>query len=314
MVVNDIESDLENLGYLLRYDSVYGRFEKEVNAAKQGINIDENHIGFHSEKDIRDVPWKDYDLDLIIEATGVSNNVLGARDLVSKAAVPKVVVTNADKSVDITIVISVNNSEYNKAIHSVVSSSICDVNAIAPVLSILDEHFGVASALISTLHPWLSYQNLLDGPISSVASPGHSWSDYALGRSSVGNLIPKETTAGTATQRVLPSLMGKIEAISYRVPTHIVSASDFSINLNKSITFSNIEEVFNDATNLWPNVISLNKEALVSGDFAKMIQSCIIDLNKTKIINGNFVKLISWYDNEWAYSNRVLDVARLIKK
>lgn len=312
IVVNDIEPDLENLGYLLRYDSVYGRFAKNIQINEGSISVDGTNIDFFSNQKIENVPWENYDLDIVIEASGVSHNVLGAKELTQTSRVPKIVVTNAHKSVDSTVVISVNDAEFNTDLHSVVSSSICDVNAIAPVLHFIDKHFGVDSALISTLHPWLSYQNLLDGPISSVASPGHSWSDYALGRSSVGNLIPKDTTAGGAAERVLPHLAGRIDAISYRVPTHIVSASDFSINLKKSVSISDLEDIFCRAAEIWPEVIAVNKEALVSGDFVMTAQSCIIDLNKTKIVGGKFVKLISWYDNEWAYSNRVLDVARLI--
>jgi glyceraldehyde 3-phosphate dehydrogenase len=312
VVVNDIESDLQNLGYLLRYDSVYGRFARHIQVNEDSITIDGTKVDFFSERRIQDVPWENYDLDIVIEASGVSDNVLAAKELTQTSRVQKVVVTNGHKSVDSTIVMSVNDAEFNSDIHSVVSSSICDVNAIAPVLHFIDKHLGVDSALISTLHPWLSYQNLLDGPISSVASPGHNWSDYALGRSSVGNLIPKDTTAGAAAERVLPQLAGRIDAISYRVPTHIVSASDFSINLKKSVSISDLEDIFCKAAEIWPQVIAVNKEALVSGDFAMTAQSCIIDLNKTKIVGGKFVKLISWYDNEWAYSNRVLDVARLI--
>lgn len=310
--MNDIESDIDNLSYLLKYDTVYGRFERNVKSFQNSLNIDSDEIVFYSASNIQEVPWETYDLDLVIEASGVSNNILQAKTLIETSKVPKIVVTNSHNLVDTTIVISVNESQYDKNMHNLVSSSICDANAIAPVLHFLDKALGVDSALVSTLHPWLSYQNLLDGPISSVASPGHNWSDYALGRSSVGNLIPKDTTAGSATLRVMPQLLGRLDAISFRVPTHIVSASDFTINTRKSASFEDIKEIFTEAATLWPRVIKVNEEALVSGDFAKTVQSCIVDLNKTKIVGGKFIKLLSWYDNEWAYSNRVLDVARKI--
>lgn len=300
------------MSYLLKYDTVYGRFERNVETFQNSLKIDTNEVIFYSAGNIQDVPWEIYNLDLVIEASGVSNNILGAKTLIETSKVPKVVVTNSHNLVDTTIVISVNESHYDKKVHNIVSSSICDANAIAPVLHFLDKALGVDTALVSTLHPWLSYQNLLDGPISSVASPGHNWSDYALGRSSVGNLIPKDTTAGKATIRVLPHLQGRLDAISFRVPTHIVSASDFSINTRKSASFENLKEIFAEAASSWPRVIKINEEALVSGDFAKTVQSCIVDLNKTKIVGGKFFKILSWYDNEWAYSNRVLDVARKI--
>ena len=300
------------MNYLLKYDTVYGRFQRNVETFQNSLKIDTNEVIFYSAGNIQDVPWEIYNLDLVIEASGVSNNILGAKTLIETSKVPKIVVTNSHNLVDTTIIISVNESHYDKKIHNIVSSSICDANAIAPVLHFLDKALGVDTALISTLHPWLSYQNLLDGPISSVASPGHNWTDYALGRSSVGNLIPKDTTASKATIRVMPHLQGRIDAISFRVPTHIVSASDFSINTRKSASFEDLKEIFAEAASLWPSVIKINDEALVSGDFAKTVQSCIVDLNKTKIVGGKFIKLLSWYDNEWAYSNRVLDVARKI--
>lgn len=312
LVVNDIESDLLNLEYLLKYDSVYGRFAGSTKAVADSLLINEHKIKFFSESNIKDVPWEDYSLDVLIEATGVNTNILASRYLVESEKIKKIVVTNAHASVDHTIVFGANNGSYNYEEHSVVSSSICDANAIVPVLHFLNETIGIQSAMITTLHPWLSYQNLLDGPISSVSSPGHNWSEYSLGRSSVGNLILKDTTAGEATIRVLPELQGKIEAISFRVPTNNVSASDFSINLRNKTNLQDIYHIFEDAEREFPNVIMFNHESLVSSDFTGMSQSCIIDKNKMKLLDGQFLKMVSWYDNEWAYGSRVLDVAQLI--
>ena len=312
VVVNEIESDLMNLEYLLKFDSVYGRFIGITKTESDLLFINQQKIKFFSKSSIGDVPWESYNLDVLIEATGVNANIVASKTLVNSKKVKKIVVTNTHPSVDHTIVFGANNTSYENDNHSVISSSICDANAIVPVLYYLNESIGVQTGMITTLHPWLSYQNLLDGPISSVSSPGHNWSEYSLGRSSVGNLILKNTTAGEATIRVLPELEGKIDAISFRVPTNNVSASDFSINLSRQTNLEEIQGIFEAAERKYPEVIMLNHESLVSSDFTGMSQSCVIDIDKMKLINGNFLKMVSWYDNEWAYGSRVLDVAQLV--
>jgi glyceraldehyde 3-phosphate dehydrogenase len=313
VVVNDTERDLENLVYLLRFDSVYGRLNEVVTLNDAVMDVsDKQSVKFHSFSSIQDVPWKEFDVDVVVEATGVEANIKSAHHLVARGLVDRVVVTNSHQSVDETIIISVNESLYDPSLHKVVSSSICDANAIAPVLYHLDQLVGIEHASVTTLHPWLSYQNLLDGPISSVANPGHSWQEYSLGRSSVGNLILKSTTAAAATLRVLPGMQGKLDAISFRVPTANVSASDFSIVLQRPSTVDEIQAHLMSVSEQYSDVISLNSEALVSGDFSQMVQSCVIDLTKMTLSNQKHLKLVSWYDNEWAYSCRVLDVVILV--
>jgi len=311
-VVNDIEPDLANLEYLFKFDSIYGRYTGDVSRSKNSLFLSGTDVCFYSESRSKDVLWESHEIDVLIEATGVNQNVNDALEMSKSNRVRRTVVTNANPNVDITILFSVNNQEFDPELHSVVSSSICDANAIIPVLNALDNSLGIESCLVTTLHPWLSYQNLLDGPISSVSSPGHNWSEYSLGRSSVGNLILKDTTAGEATLQVLPKLKGKLEAISFRVPTNNVSASDFSVNLSQQTTLEEIISIFLAEASKFPRVVALNNESLVSSDFTGRSESCIIDQNKMKLINGKFLKMVSWYDNEWAYGNRVLDVAKLI--
>lgn len=312
VVINEIESDLLNLEYLLKFDSIYGRFAGTTRILSDSLFINEHEIKFFSKSSTKDVPWESFNLDVLIEATGVNANIVASKILVESRKVKKIVVTNAHPSVDHTIVFGANNASYEIENHSIISSSICDANAIVPVLHYLQESIGIETGMITTLHPWLSYQNLLDGPISSVSSPGHNWSEYSLGRSSVGNLILKDTTAGEATAKVLPELKGKIDAISFRVPTNNVSASDFSINLSRKTNLEEIQRIFEAAESKYPEVIMLNHESLVSSDFTGMSQSCIIDMDKMKLIGGNFLKMVAWYDNEWAYGSRVLDVAKLV--
>jgi glyceraldehyde 3-phosphate dehydrogenase len=313
VIVNDTEKDLANLAYLLRFDSVYGRLPESVIVRELTLSVGgRQEVFFYSNNRIEDVPWENFQVDVVIEATGVESNILGSHRLIEQNRVKKVIVTNAHHSVDQTIVMSVNESSYMPQLHNVVSSSICDANAIAPVLYHLDAFAGIEHATVTTLHPWLSYQNLLDGPVSSVSNPGHNWQEYSLGRSSVGNLILKNTTAAEATLKVLPQLRGRLEAISFRVPTSNVSASDFSIVLSRATSIDEIQQHLKEISKAHGGVIALNSESLVSGDFSGMNQSCVIDLTKMSLAQGKYLKLISWYDNEWAYSCRVLDVAELI--
>jgi glyceraldehyde 3-phosphate dehydrogenase len=312
VVINELDKDVANLAYLLKYDSLYGRLEGDVRADATTLTALGRTIPVFAYRDIRDVRWENYGVDVVIEATGVSANADAAHEMVAGGRVPKVVVTNAHKRVDTTIVVGVNDDAYDAARHHVVSSSICDANAVAPLLHQVDQAWGVDAAFITTLHPWLSYQNLLDGPVSSVASPGHAWQDYSLGRASVINLIPKDTTAATATCVVLPQLAGAIEAISFRVPTHIVSASDLAIKLRRPTSAAEVNAHFAEAAARRPSVMTLERESLVSSDYIRTRQSCIVDARRTKVIGDQFLKMVTWYDNEWGYSNRVLDVARLV--
>lgn len=311
VLVNDIESDINNLIYLLRFDSVYGRLDETIEIQGNLVTIgDRKPVHFLCTADIKQVPWAEFEIDVIIEATGVETNLLQSPELI-RGTTKNVIVTNAHRSIEKTVIVSVNEADFDPVQHPIVSSSICDANAIAPVLYHLDLLAGIEHASVTTLHPWLAYQNLLDGTVSSVANPGHSWQEYSLGRSSVGNLILKSTTAGTATLRVLPHLEGKLDAISFRVPTANVSASDFSITLSRKVDLGDVTDLFEDVSKRFPEVIALNREALVSSDFSRMTQSCVIDLTKMNLLRNRHLKIISWYDNEWAYSCRVLDIVAL---
>lgn len=314
VVINELDDDIANLAYLLKYDTLYGRLGMNVSVEKHSLVVNDKFIPVFSAEKITDVEWGKYNLDVLIEASGVGANVGLAHELISKKIVPKVVVTNASSNVDKTIIVGVNEREYEPSKHHVISSSICDANAVAPLLNLVDKNWGIEAVFLTTLHPWLSYQNLLDGPVSSILSPGHSWGDYSLGRASASNLIPKDTIAGVATSVVLPHLSGVIEALSFRVPTHIVSASDLAIKLKKSTTISEVNSCFEEIANKYPRIFCLEKEALVSSDYTGAQQSCIVDARRTRVIDGTFLKMVAWYDNEWGYSNRVLDVARLVNR
>ena len=184
--VNDIDSDVDNHAYLLKYDSTYGKLRNHsVSAQGDVMQVDDRPCKFYSKSDISNVPWKNHGVDVVIDSSGVAENVHSAHTLISNGDVKKVVVTHAPSAgSDVTIMVGVNHHGYDKTIHHVISSSICDANAVAPFFKVIDDAFGIELAEVTTLHPWLQYQNLLDGTVGSVSNPGHFWKDYALGRSS----------------------------------------------------------------------------------------------------------------------------------
>ena len=316
VVVNEINQDIENLAYLIKYDTIYGKLNKKVRVSKNKniIQIDDNKIKFFSKTKIHEVEWNKFGIDLLIDATGTEINVINSRKVLGKK-LSKVIITHSpDKYVDNTLILGVNEESYNYKKQHIISSSICDASAIGPVLSILDRKFGIQKGFITTLHPRLSYQNLMDGSLQSVSSPGHNWKDYSLGRDSIANLIPKNTTAIKAVNKCLKNLVGKIDGISFRVPTAIVCGSDLTIELKKEVTVEKISQLFKILSKKKNSIFGYQEECLVSIDHKGTTKSVIIDSNYIKILKKRLLKMVIWYDNEWGYSNRVLDISRLILK
>lgn len=314
-VVNDLDPNVENHAYLLKYDSTYGRFGGCVEASNGDMRMAVNgqSVCFYAAPDIADVPWMEHGVEVVIDATGVYQNVRSAQKLVQRGDVKKVIVTHAPKDgVDSTIIFGVNEHTYDPAEHHVVSTSICDANATGPVLRLLDEVYGVEHGYITTLHPWLSYQNLVDGSVRSVASPGHFWQDFSLGRASSASLIPKNTTLVEALRQVLPEVARRLDAISFRVPTGIVAASDLTLTLRRRATAADLNALFRAAAARDRRVIGYEEDHLVSIDFLGIEQSVFVDGRWTRANGGNGVKLVLWYDNEWGYANRVVDMVRLM--
>ena len=312
VVINEIDPDIKNSAYLLKYDSTYARFHGTVDAHDDKLVINGHDVQMHFERCADRVPWEKNNIDVLIDATGISENVVAAHDLV-KRGIPKVVITHSPRqNIDLTIILGVNEEEYNPQKHHVVSSSICDASAITPVLYEIDNKWCIENSFVTTLHPWLSYQNLVDGSVKSISSPGHFWQDYSLGRNSVMSLIPKDTTAGEAAIRVAPQLTGKLDAISFRVPTSIVSASDMTIQVGRDITLDELRRHFKDLAATKSRIYEYQEEYLVSIDHRGTTKSAVIDANRIKVLNNRMVKVVVWYDNEWGYSNRVVDIARMI--
>jgi len=312
VAVNDL-SDRQNLVYLYNYDSTYGKAKRRAELDSDGgLRVHGSGVGFHSERLVTDVPWEAYEVDVLVEATGVHDNVVGARKLIDADRVRKAVITHSPPDeVDRYVIMGVNDHEYDPNSDHLVSSTICDANAIAHVLVALEEAFGVTGGLVTTMHPWLSYQNLVDGPVGFQRFPGDYWSDYALGRSSVMSMIAKNTTAVTALQPILPELERRIEAISFRIPTGIVSIADLSLQLGRPTDVDQVISMLQGRFGESPYV-HLNSEQLVSVDYAGEPYSAVIDLNWIRMSGDRLLKMVLWYDNEWGYSSRVLDLAALV--
>ena len=316
VAINDLDPNLENHAYLLKYDSIYGRFHGvvETDIERKCLTVDDKDIAFYSNPHVQDVPWQEHDVDIVIEASGVKENVLAGQELI-RNGVRKMIVTHApSEGVDKTIIWGVNENQYRDAEHHVVAASICDANAIAPVLRIMQENFGVTGGFITTLHPWLPYQNLTDGSVRSISNPGHFWTDFALGRASTMSLIPKQTTAMKAVRQVLPEVGRNIEAISFRVPTAIVSSSDVTLMLDKKASAEDINNAFAKTQKQHGRVFGYSTEDLVSIDHLAIEQSVVLDSRWTTVTANGLCKLVLWYDNEWGFSNRVVDMVSMIEE
>ena len=307
VLINDINPYVDNLAYLFKYDSTYGKFQGSVESLENKIVIDNNKIPCTSYGKFSNVPWKEYGVSIVIDASGVEGNIEDAKNMVAQGEVSKVIFTHSSVETDYEVIMGVNDESLSTD-HHVVSNSICDANAIAHVIKWIDEEYGIKNGALTTLHPWLSYQNLVDGPSISQMNPGVVWSVYALGRASSDSIIPKNTTAMTATERVLPHLAGKILSFSYRIPTDIVASSDITLNLKQNTTEKEIKEFLTEKCNN-SKYLSLNYESLVSLDYEKLEESAVLDMQWLKVLD-NTVKIVLWYDNEWGYSARVLDLAK----
>lgn len=311
VAINDLNPHIDNMAYLFKYDSTYDRYEGEVKVENNSIVIDGNSAAFSSKNDIAAVDWDALGVDVVIDSSGVGQNVKSSKTLVQNSNVKKVVVTHSSPLVDKEIIMGVNDDELTAG-HDVVSNSICDANAIAHVLKWIDEEYGIKTGSVTTVHPWLSYQNLVDGASISQKTPGVVWADYSLGRASVNSLIPKNTTAVKATEKVLPRIEGKLASFSYRVPTDIVSSSDVTIIPERVPTNEELKAFF-DKKIAESKYVKGNLESLVSLDYKKSSASGIVDLQWLSIHNG-VIKVVLWYDNEWGYCSRVLDLVEKLSQ
>ena len=313
VAINDINPDINNIAYLANYDSTYGKLEDKFKVENDFLVNNLEKVKVFSNPKIDDVPWSEIGVDILIDSSGIEQNLKDSINL--KKSLKNIIFTNSPNPslVDRTVIYGVNHEEIDISKDFLVASSICDATAISPILKLLNDTFVIKKGFVTTLHPWLGYQNLLDGPSKSYAVPGEIIDNYALGRSSSMTLIPKNTSAVTATYKVLPELKDKFLAYSYRIPTNIVSSADLTIQLDKKIDLNLIEETFNGFSKQNPDILSINKDALVSSDFVSSTFSGVIDYRFLSV-KEDIVKIMVWYDNEWGYSCRMADlVSHVIK-
>lgn len=304
-IINDINPDIKNVVYTLNYDTLYGKPSKKFKVVDDNtISYGNKLITYSCQSKVLDVDWGE--IDYMIDSSGIASNAEAATKVVQKTAVKRVFLTNSNKKADFEMVLGVNE-HLAKPEHKVVACSICDATAIAPVVRLLESKFGISRGSISTMHPWLNYQNVLDGRSTYQSRPDQTYHNYALGRSSIGNLIPKWTSALDATDKVIPGLKDKMMVFSYRTPHAIVGSADLTFVLEKETdTESVIEEFKKFASNQVYDIFSNDYEPLVSSDYIGSRFSCHIDHRWTEVKNG-MLKLVLWYDNEFGYSSRVID-------
>jgi len=314
VMINDINPDARNLAYQLKYDSTYGTLPNDIKGNDRHIKIDDDNIFVYHKKDISAVPWLLGKVDLVIDCSGVHENVLNAHKIKGRF-IKHVIVTHSPNKelVDKHIIMGVNEKTINKN-DFLISSSICDANAVAPTLKALDR-FGINHGFVTTLHPYLNYQNLLDGQSVSFGYPGTTYGRYELGRASINNLIPKPTSCISAMEKVLPEYKNKFLSMSYRVPTNVVSSADLSIKLDKNPSRRDILQAIRNRIRYqkW-DILKVNEEPLTSVDFVKDSYSAVIDKRWIMTNSDGYTKIVLWYDNEWGYSSRVVDLVSYLEE
>src|SRR5713101_6872490 len=303
VAVNDLTS-AHTLAHLLKYDSVLGNLHATVEAKTDTISVAGDEFKVLSLRDPAQLPWKDLGVEVVFESTGLFTN----RDAAAKhlaAGAKKVVITAPAKGPDVTLVMGVNDDQYDPAKHQIISNASCTTNCLAPLAKVLHQTFGVRKGWMTTIHSYTNDQQLLDLP--------HK--DLRRARAAALSMIPTTTGAAAAVGEVLPDLKGKLDGFAMRVPTPNVSVIDLAALVDKKTTGEEVNAALKEAAQgALKGILAYSEEELVSIDFKGNANSSIIDAAYTKVMDGDFVKVLSWYDNEWGYSNRCVDLLRLLVK
>jgi glyceraldehyde 3-phosphate dehydrogenase len=301
VAVNDL-TDSTTLAHLLRYDSVHGRYPGEVEVTDRGIRVDGDEIAVLAERDPAKLPWKDLEVDIVIESTGM----FAERDKAAKhleAGARKVIISAPAKEEDVTIVLGVNEDKYDPDNHDVISNASCTTNCLAPVVKVIMERFGLRHGLMTTIHSYTNDQKILDLP--------HK--DLRRARAAAMSMIPTSTGAARATALVIPEVKGKLDGMAIRVPTPNVSIVDLVCEVEVDTNSDEVNAGFREeAAGGLRGILGVADEPLVSVDFTGDSRSSIVDASSTFVIDGRMVKVLSWYDNEWGYSARVVDLVRYV--
>jgi glyceraldehyde 3-phosphate dehydrogenase len=303
VAINDL-TDKETLAHLLKYDSVFGIYEKEVECDGKNIKVSGKKIPVFSEPDPEKLPWKDLGVDIVFECTGFFTTT----EKVSKhlkAGAKRVIISAPAKDKKIPMVCLGCNEDTLTKEDLIVSNSSCTTNCLAPVAKVLNDKFTINKALMTTIHSYTSTQNLVDAPSG----------DLRRARAAAVNTIPSTTGAAVAVTQVIPELEGKFDGMAVRVQTPCVSLIDLVVELDKSVTIKEVNQSFKDvAEQEMKGILSVEEKPLVSSDFIKNTNSSIVDAGYTNVVCGNLVKVLAWYDNEWGYSKRMVDLAKFVNE
>ncbi len=295
VAVNDL-TDTKTLAHLLKYDSVMGTYNAQVEANERGITVDGRQVAVFSHRNPADIPWGEAGVDYVVESTGLFRSDEQAKAHLDAGA-RKVVISAPAKGQVKTIVMGVNEDEYDPAEHHIVSNASCTTNCLAPVAKVILDRFGIKRGLMTTVHAYTNDQRILD----------FAHSDLRRARAAAMSMIPTKTGAAAAVALVIPELKGKFDGMAVRVPTPNVSLVDAVIEVERETTAPEVNEVLAAAANRY---LGYSEEPLVSIDYQGNPHSSVVDALSTKVIGGTMVKILAWYDNEWGYSNRVLDLIR----
>jgi glyceraldehyde 3-phosphate dehydrogenase len=300
VAVNDI-TDSETLAHLLKYDSVLGKLDAEISTTDEGITVDGEGFKVLAERDPGALPWKELGVEIVVESTGLFTEREKAEKHL-EAGAQKVIISAPAKGEDVTIVLGVNEGEYDPTQHHVISNASCTTNCVVPLASVLDEAFGIDRALMTTCHAYTNDQNLLDLP--------HK--DLRRARAAAINIVPASTGAAKATYLAIPKLKGKMDGMAFRVPVPDGSVTDLVALLDRDVTVEEVNEAYRTAAGgKLDGIVKYSEELLVSSDIVGDSHSCVFDAPSTMAL-GNMVKVVGWYDNEWGYSNRLVELTEMV--
>ncbi|MEN8241023.1 MAG: type I glyceraldehyde-3-phosphate dehydrogenase [Chloroflexota bacterium] len=307
VAINDL-FPTETLAHLFKYDSTYGKYDGTVEVDGSDIVVDGKKIKVFSERNPADLPWKDLGVEIVIESTGVFRDTAsdpGPQTHIEKGGAKKVIISAPAKNEDVTVVLGVNDADYDPAAHNILSNASCTTNCLAPVVKVLLENFGIVKGIMTTVHSYTNDQRILD----------LAHKDMRRARAAGVNIIPTTTGAAVAVGKVIPEVDGKMDGMSLRVPTITGSITDLVVEIEKSATAEEINAAFKAASEgAMKGILGYSDEPLVLSDYVGDNRSSIVDGLMTKVMDGNMVKVLAWYDNEWGYSCRTVDLAAKVAK
>lgn len=308
VAINDL-TDTKTLAYLLKHDSNYGEYGRQVTFTENELIVDGQSVKVLAEKEPQQLPWKDMNIDVVIESTGFFTDKEGAGKHL-EAGAKRVVISGPTKSDGVDTIVFGTNDDKIASATPIVSNASCTTNSLGAVMAVLDAEFGVEKSMLTTVHSYTASQRLQDAPAK----------DLREGRNAAENMVPTTTGAAIAVTKTLPQLTGKFDGLSVRVPTPVVSLSDVTALLRRDVTVEQVNEAFKKAARdtFYQGILGVSEEPLVSRDFIGNSHSGVVDLPLTKVVGGNLIKVMVWYDNEWGYSNRlvelVADIGAVLKR